>query len=85
MTALTIKVCLRLDLKNEAKADVSVSYDGGDFVPCGKICGGKGFSVSRMPVRFKQCDSFRIMLSGEGGAVIHDFEITSHNGGRIYG
>lgn len=78
-------IWLRLDLKNEAKADVSVSYDGGDFVPCGKICGGKGFSVSRIPVRFKQCDSFRIMLSGEGGAVIHDIEITSHNGGRIYG
>ncbi len=76
---------IRMDLKNDAKIEVSVSADGGDFISCGTVRGGRGFSVYRIPVRFRKCDSFRIMLLGSGGAVIHDIEITSHNGGRIYG
>ncbi len=76
---------IRMDLKNDAKIEVSVSADGEDFISCGSVRGGRGFSVYRIPVRFRKCDSFRIMLSGSGGAVIHDIEITSHNGGRIYG
>lgn len=76
---------LRMDLDDDATVEVSVSRDGGDFISCGKIKGGKGFSVYRMPVRFGKCESFRIMLEGEGNAVIHDIEITTHNGGRVYG
>ncbi len=76
---------LRMDLDDDTEVEVSVSKDGGDFVSCGTARGGKGFSVYRIPIRFGKCESFRIMIEGEGRAVIHDIEITTHNGGRIYG
>ncbi len=76
---------LRMDLEENTKVRVSVSRDGGDFEECGTLCGGKGFTVYRVPVRFGKCENFRIMLEGEGKAVIHDIEITTHNGGRVYG
>lgn len=76
---------LRMDLADDAKVRVSISRDGGDFTLCSQIEGGKGFSVYRVPVRFGKCESFRVMLEGEGEAVIHDIEITTHNGGRVYG
>lgn len=76
---------IRADVESDTKIDVSVSADGEDFKVCGRIDGSKnrGFCVTRIPVRFKKCDSFRIKLSGKGKAVIHDIEISSHNGGRI--
>lgn len=82
--------CLRIraELDPNAHADVSVSLDGKDFAGCGRIDGipnQKKFSVWRIPIRFGKCDSFRIQLNGTGRAVIHDIEITSHNGGKIYG
>ena len=76
---------LRMDLEDDTKVNISVSRDGGDFELCGRVQGGKGFSVYRIPVRFGKCESFRVMIDGRGRAVIHDIEITTHNGGRIYG
>lgn len=76
---------LRMELDDDTEVCVSVSLDGGEFRKCGVVRGGKGFSVYRVPVRFGKCNSFRVMLGGEGGAVIHDIEITTHNGGRVYG
>ncbi len=78
-------VWLRMDIDKDAQVNVSVSRDGGEAEACGSISGGKGFSVYRIPVRFSKCDSFRIILNGSGRAVIHDIEITTYNGGRIYG
>ncbi len=76
---------IRADIENGAAFTVSISCDGGDFEECGAICGREGFSVHRIPVRFKKCDSFRIMLDGCGRVVIHDILISTHNGGRVYG
>lgn len=76
---------IRMELDDNTEVKVSVSLDGKDFVSCGLVKGGKGFSNYRIPVRFGKCDSFRIMLEGSGRAVIHDIEITTHNGGKIYG
>lgn len=76
-------IYLRLDLKQDAVVRVFLSRDGGDFLYCGTIA-GQGFLAHRLPVRFGKCDSFRIMLEGEGRAVIHDMEIVQHVGGRRY-
>lgn len=76
---------IRADLSDSAVVRVYTSRDGGDFELCGTLCGGGGFSVYRVPVRFGKCSSFRVMLEGEGCAVIHDIEISTHNGGRVYG
>ena len=76
---------IRADMGSGAEMSVYISADGGEFVSCGAICGSEGFSVYRIPVRFKKCNSFRIKLVGHGKAIIHDIEITSHNGGRVYG
>ncbi len=78
------EIWIRLDATPETEIAVSVSRDGGDFEECSTISGIDGFSVRRIPVRFGKCDSFRIKLEGEGSAVIHDIEISTHNGGRIY-
>lgn len=78
-------IWLRMELDDNTEVNISVSMDGKEFKNCGTIHGGNGFSVYRVPIRFGKCDSFRIMLDGEGVAVIHDIEITSHNGGRVYG
>ena len=82
--------CLRIraELEPNVYADVSVSLDGKEFTDFGRISNNenqKKFSVWRIPIRFGKCNSFRIQLNGVGAAVIHDIEITSHNGGKIYG
>lgn len=82
--------CLRIraELEPNVYADVSVSLDGKEFTNFGRISNNenqKKFSVWRIPIRFGKCNSFRIQLNGVGAAVIHDIEITSHNGGKIYG
>lgn len=76
---------LRMELKAGTTVRASIAFDNGDFESCAEISGKSGFLVCRVPIRFKKCDSFRIMLDGEGDIVIHDIEITSHNGGKIYG
>ena len=76
---------LRMDLESDTEVRISVSRDNEEFKLCETVRGGKGFSVYRVPVRFGKCESFRVMLKGSGGAVIHDIEITTHNGGRVYG
>ena len=78
------EIWIRLDAKEETEITVSISRDGGDFEECTTLSGIDGLSVRRVPVRFGKCDSFRIKLEGEGNAVIHDIEISTHNGGRIY-
>lgn len=75
---------LRADSPADTEIEVSVSADGKPFISCGKVRGG-GFLSYRLPVRFSPCDSFRIKVSGVGTAVIHNIEITNHNGGIIYG
>lgn len=76
---------IRADMDSGADLSVYISADGDEFIQCGEVKGGSGFSVYRIPIRFKKCNSFRIKIVGHGRAVIHDMEITSHNGGRIYG
>lgn len=72
---------IRIQSEPEAEIKVSFSTDGSDFVDCGEISGG-GFMTYRIPIRFKKCDSFRIMLYGTGRATIHDMEIITYTGGR---
>ena len=76
---------IRADIENGAEINAYISYDGGDFEECGAVSSREGFSVHRIPVRFKKCNSFRIMLEGFGRSVIHDILISTHNGGRNYG
>ena len=74
---------IRADMEKASSMRVLVSRDGADFVSCGEVDGARGFSVHRIPVRFGKCESFRVMLEGEGKVVLHDIEISTHNGGRI--
>lgn len=74
-------IYLRAELSKGASIRISVSHDGGPFLECGTVT-GDGFSVRKIPVRFKKCDSFRIMCEGEGKAVIHDIEFISYTGGK---
>ncbi len=73
---------IRADMKINSRMRVLVSRDGGEYEFCGEITGEKGFSVYRVPVRFGKCNSFQIIIDGEGVAVIHDVEITSYDAGR---
>lgn len=79
--------CLWLRLNREENTDVTVeiSHDGKEFVLCGVSQKGSGFGVERIPVRFRNCDSFRLRISGTGTVLLHDLEITTHQGGRNYG
>lgn len=77
-------VYLRVDLADGANIKISLAHDDGDFVPCGEIS-GSGFSVRRIPIRFRKCDSFRLMCEGTGKAVLHDIEFISYNGGKTNG
>lgn len=76
---------IRADIEPETELGVYISCDGNDFEKCGNISGKTSFSVHRIPIRFKKCNSFRIMLEGCGRAVIHDITISTNNGGRVYG
>ncbi len=76
-------VCIRLETGSETHIRVSFAADDDDFRLCGEIeSEGKGFLVHRVPVRLKKCDSFRVMLEGEGEAVVHDIEMITYTGGR---
>ncbi len=72
---------IRTDMDKDSVLRVLVSRDGGEFELCKEIAGA-GFLVHRIPVRFGKCESFRVMLEGVGKAIVHDVEITTHNGGR---
>lgn len=74
-------VYLRLDLKSGSKVKIYSAWDNEDFKFCSEIQ-GNGFMVHKVPVRFKKCDSFRIMLEGTGQAAVHDIEIITYTGGR---
>ncbi len=74
-------VYIRMDAPVNTNVNVYTSVDEDEFSPAGQIC-GSGFIVYRIPVRFKKCDSFRIMLEGSGYAVVHDIEIVTYKGGR---
>lgn len=78
-------IWLRMKLADTAVVNVSISADEGEFIPCGTISGKSGRLVHRIPVRFKKCDSFRVMIEGTGKSTIYDIEIKSDNGGRNYG
>lgn len=74
-------VYIRMDAPIGTEARVYTSCDEGGFKPAGQICGSE-FVVYRVPVRFEKCDSFRIMLEGNGNVVVHDIEIVTYKGGR---
>ncbi len=76
---------LRLERSPSSSVKVEISHDGGAFVPCGELSPKSGFGVHRIPVRFRHCDSFQIRISGTGKVVLHDLEITTHQGGKTYG
>lgn len=76
-------IWLRMDMEENSSVNVYLSFDGGDFIKYGEIS-HSGFSTHCVPVRFGKCNSFRVMVEGCGKVVIHDIEITSHNGGRTY-
>ncbi len=76
---------LRLEREENACVTVEISHDGREFVLCGSLPLGSGFGVERVPVRFRNCDSFRLRISGTGKVILHDLEITTHQGGRNYG
>ena len=75
-------VYIRLESESDTKVTVSFAADDEDFTARGEIKGEKGFSVHRVPIRLKKCDSFRIMLEGEGKAVVHDIEMITYTGGK---
>ncbi len=76
---------IRLELLENASVTVEISHDGGEFIRCGELSTGSGFGVRRIPVRFRNCDSFQLRISGRGNVVLHDLEITTHQGGKTYG
>ncbi|MBR5152130.1 MAG: hypothetical protein IKW60_01180 [Clostridia bacterium] len=78
--------CLRLllDTEEKTRVSVSVSHDGGEFVPCGELSASKGRKSHRLPIRFQNCDSFRIRVEGQGPVVLHGLELTVYQGGKTY-
>ncbi len=76
---------LRLERKENTPVTVEVSYDGAEFSLCGELSTESGFGVERVPIRLRACDSFRLRISGIGRVILHDLEITTHQGGRNYG
>ncbi len=76
---------LRLERETDAHVLVEISHDGKEFVSCGVLPAENGFGVKRIPIRFQNCDSFRLRISGIGKVILHDLEITTHQGGRNYG
>ena len=74
-------IYIRLEMNSESRVAVSFATDDGDFKPCAEI-EGNGFMVHRIPVRLRKCDSFRVMLEGEGDAVVHDIEMITYTGGK---
>lgn len=77
----TNAIFIRLEMNSDTKLRVSYSVDDEDYVCCGEI-EGKGFMTHKIPVRLRKCDSFRVMLEGDGNAVIHDIEMITYTGGR---
>jgi len=75
---------LLLDLEAESSVSVSVSHDGGEFIPCGGISSAGGRKSHRIPIRFRLCDSFRIRIEGQGKAVLHALELSVYQGGKTY-
>lgn len=76
---------IRIRMKLNGRADISLSFDGDDFFSCGSVTGDGKYKVYRVPVRFEKCESFRIMVEGTGKAVISDIEIIAYLGGKVYG
>ena len=75
---------LRMDAEENVPVSVEISADGKPFTLC-ETTKGKGFGVSRIPIRFVPCDSFRLRVSGKGAAVIHQLELITYQGGKTYG
>ncbi len=76
---------LRLEAKNHEGVTVEISHDGKEFVLCGVLPPESGFGVKRIPLRYRNCDSFQLRISGRGQVILHDLEITTYQGGRNYG
>ncbi len=74
-------IYIRLDMESETRIKVHCAFDDEDFKLFGEI-EGKGFMVHKIPIRFKKCDSFRVMLEGVGRATVHDIEIITYTGGK---
>ena len=73
------EVWVRVTADADAAAEVSVSYDGGEFLPCGTVAGKR---QARIPVRLRKCDSFRLRLAGTGRVQLDALELTLSSGGR---
>lgn len=78
-------IWLRMELCDEASVDVYVSKDGGDFEHCKSLEAKNRLCVYKVPVRFGKCDGFKVMLRGNGYAVLDGIEFVTYKGGRIYG
>lgn len=76
---------LRLEREKDTHIMVEISHDGNEFVLCGIANDKSGFGVVRIPIRLRNCDSFRLRISGTGPMILHDLEITTYQGGRNYG
>ncbi|MBQ2613791.1 MAG: hypothetical protein IJB80_00460 [Clostridia bacterium] len=75
---------LLLDAEAGTNIRVSISHDGGEFIPCGSLTAVKGMKSYRLPIRFQPSDSFRIRVEGQGNAVIHAIELSVYQGGKTY-
>ncbi len=76
------EVFLLLDKADYTDVAVSISYDGGDFIPCGELKQRKSMQAHRLPIRLRPCDSFRLRVEGVGPVVVHALEIITYQGGK---
>lgn len=60
---------------------VEVSYDGGEFLPCGApISNGR---VRYLPVKFRKCDELMLRISGRGIFTLKGLSFSVYQGGDI--
>lgn len=72
-------VNLYLDMGEESRVTVAVSYDGGEFVDCGSFTNRR---LKYIPVRLRKCDEFQLRISGNGFIRLKQMEFVLHGGGR---
>lgn len=74
---------IRINAKENVSLEVYISYNENEFTKVETLC-GKGLISRRIPVRYKNCDCYRIKICGKGFAVIEAIEKVFYASGQNY-
>ncbi len=77
-------IWVRFDAEPGTNIEISVSHDEKPFKVCKNITSAIPLRSYRVPVRFENCNSFKVKISGRGKVTILGVELVTHQGGRNY-